>query len=249
MRKLTLYISWYVLFTAFISCKTVYQPASVQYKDYKIANKEPAGNELTALLKPYSDSVNKEMNNVVAVAGMDLEKKQPESTLNNVLADAMFFEAQKKYATTVDAAFLNYGGIRLSGISKGNITLGKIFELSPFDNQVVLLKVDSAILQPFLNIIAKRGGWPCAGIQFQIKNNQAVNVVIAGKPLAANISYTIATIDYIANGGDDCDMFKTVPQQNKNYLFRDAVIAYFGAMQQQGKAVTSSLQKRISNAE
>jgi len=249
MRNFRLSLSWCLFTTILFSCRTVYQPVSAQYKDYKIANKQTVDNELTALIKPYADNVNRQMSDVVAIAGMDLEKKQPEGTLNNVLADAMLAGAIKKFETTVDAAFLNYGGIRLQAIPKGNVTRGKIFELSPFDNLVVLLKVDSVTLQQFLDIIAKRGGWPCAGIQFQIKKSRAVNVLINGKPFASNTPYTIATIDYVANGGDDCDMFKVIPQQNKNYLFRDAVIEYFSEIQQLGKTISSSIQKRVSNAE
>jgi 2',3'-cyclic-nucleotide 2'-phosphodiesterase (5'-nucleotidase family) len=249
MRKLLpLYLFLATLFL-FVSCKTVYQPASVQYKDYRVSNQQPVNNELTTLLQPYADSVNKSMNDVIAIAGITLEKKQPEGTLNNVLADAMQAMANDKYKTDVDASFLNYGGIRLPSIQAGNITRGKIFELSPFDNYIVLLKIDASLLQQFLNIIAKRGGWPCAGISFQIKNKEAVNVIINGRPLDKTAIYTIATLDYVANGGDDCDMFKNLPQQNKGYLFRDAVINYFANQQEQGRPITSSIQNRIRNAE
>jgi 2',3'-cyclic-nucleotide 2'-phosphodiesterase (5'-nucleotidase family) len=249
MRKLVPLFFLYSVILFSVSCKTVFHPVSVQYKDYKVSNKQSLNNELTKLLKPFADSVNKSMNDVIAVAGITLEKKQPEGTLNNVLADAMLVMATEKYQTAVDASFLNYGGIRLPSIQAGNITRGKIFELSPFDNYVVVIKIDAKALQLFLNIIAKKGGWPCAGISFQIKNKEAVNVVINGKIMDSTAIYTIATIDYIANGGDDCDMFKTLTQQNKGYLFRDAVISYFANQQLQGKSITSSIQNRVSNAE
>jgi 2',3'-cyclic-nucleotide 2'-phosphodiesterase (5'-nucleotidase family) len=249
MRKIAPLFFLYSVLVFSVSCKTIFQPASVQYKDYRISNKQPLTNELTMLLQPYTDSVNKSMNDVIAMAAITLEKKQPEGTLNNVLADAMLAMAREKYQTTVDASFLNYGGIRLPSIQAGKITRGKIFELSPFDNYLVVLTVNAKALQQFLDIIAKKGGWPCAGISFQIKNNKAVNIVINGKMLENTAMYTIATIDYIANGGDDCDMFKNLNQQNKGYLFRDAVISYFANQQLQGKSITSSIQNRVSNAE
>jgi len=249
MRKLVAISSYFFIVTAFVSCKTGYLPSAVQFQDYRVANKEVISNNLSVMLKPYSDSVNKSMNDVIATAGMNLEKMQPEGTLNNVMADALLNMAIKKYQTKVDASFLNYGGIRLPSLREGNITRGKIFEISPFDNVIVLLNVDGGVLQQFLNIIAKRGGWPCAGIQFQIKNNVATNVEINGQPMQPNNRYTIATIDYVANGGDDCDMLKGLPQQNNGYLFRDAVITYFANQQQQGKLIVSSLQNRVSNAQ
>ena len=236
-----------VLFT--VSCKTAYQPSSVQYKDYRINTKQPDNSELNTLLKPYSDSVNRNMNDVIAVAGMTLDKKQPEGTLGNLLADAMLAMAKENYKTNVDLAIMNAGGIRLPSIAAGNITRGKIYELSPFDNILVLLKVKGNILQQLIDVAALKGGWPCAGITYQIKNKKAANIVIGGTILKEDAEYTIALVDYIANGGDNCDMLRNIPQQNNGYLFRDAVIQYFSAMQQQGKQINASIQNRVTNAE
>ena len=135
------------------------------------------------------------MNDVVAIAAIELVKKQPEGSLGNVMADTMLEQAKEKFNTAVDASFVNYGGIRLTSIPAGNITRGKIFELSPFANIIVLLKMDGNTMQQFLNIVASRGGWPCAGIQFQIKNKQAINIFIGGKAISGNNFYTIAMLD------------------------------------------------------
>jgi hypothetical protein len=35
------------------------------------------------------------------------------------MADAILYSASKKFNTTVDAAFVNYGGIRLNQLAKG----------------------------------------------------------------------------------------------------------------------------------
>jgi 2',3'-cyclic-nucleotide 2'-phosphodiesterase (5'-nucleotidase family) len=249
MRKLQLAILFFAVSVLFFSCKTHYQTTAVQYQDYKINQSQAANVEINSLLQPYKDSVNKTMNDVIAVAGMSLEKRQPEGTLGNILSDAMLIMASEKYATQVDASFVNFGGIRLPSIAAGNITRGKIFELAPFDNVIVLQKLSGKVLQQFLNLVAGRGGWPCAGISFQLKNKKAVNVLIGGKPLADNDIYTIALVDYIANGGDDCDMLKVLPQQSNGYLFRDAVLDYFSRQQKNGKTINSSIQKRVSNAE
>lgn len=239
----------FILLLQVIACKTVYQPHSVQYKDYRIKKDQAVSAELTTTLKPYADSVNKSMNDVIAVAAMSLEKKQPEGPLNNLLADAMINIAKEKYKTDVHAAFANYGGIRLPSLPAGNITRGKVFELSPFDNIIVLLKVKGDTLQQFLDLVAFRGGWPCAGISFQIKDKKAINVMIGGVPLDQNKIYTIATLDYIANGGDDCVMLKSIPQLNNGFLFRDALLEYFSMLNKQGKKITASIENRVTNAE
>jgi 2',3'-cyclic-nucleotide 2'-phosphodiesterase (5'-nucleotidase family) len=256
MRKFSLFqpVLFFILFVT--SCHTAYQPQSVKYQDYRITQKQASVNEITTLLKPYSDSVNNSMNGVVAVAGMTLEKKQPEGTLNNVLADAMLIMAKEKYQTGIDGSLINFGGIRLPSIPAGNISLGKIYEVAPFDNIIVLLKLNCKLLQQLLNHIASKGGWPCAGMSWQIKNlpagqvgKLAVNIFIAGNALDEKKEYNIALLDYIANGGDECEMLKAIPQKNNGYLFRDAVIDYFTKLNKEGKKITASLEKRVTNAE
>ena len=248
MRTFRWPISFFAALLLLFSCNTFYQARSVQYKDYRINQNATANPAINTLLKPYADSVNKSMGDVIALAGMALEKKQPEGTLGNVLADAMFAMAKEKYQTNVDAAFINFGGIRLPSIAAGNITKGKVFEMAPFDNIIVLQKVSGKVMKQFLNLVAGRGGWPCAGITYKIKNKEAIDILIGGNTIDDNSIYTIALVDYIANGGDDCEMLKTIPQQNNGYLFRDAVLEYFSKLNRDGKKIMASIENRVSNA-
>ena len=230
------------------ACKAPYESTSVQYKDYKINQKLPVNAQITALLQPYADSVNHSMNDVIAVAAANLEKKQPEGALGNVLADAMLTMSAKSFQTRVDVAFINYGGIRIPNLAAGNITRGKVFEITPFDNMIVLQNVPGSVLKQFLDFVAEKGGWPCAGLSFQIQNKKAVNIVVGGKPLSESATYAVVNTDYIVNGGDDCQILKPIPQQSKGYIFRDAVLDYFTQLNKQGKSVTGSIEKRISYA-
>ena len=249
MRKINIvFLAGFVVTSLSISCKQSYQAQSVQYKDYRLNQSSNQDSNVIALIKPYADSVNQSMNDVIAVSEMELEKKQPEGTLGNILADAMLKLAEKKYATHVDAAFINNGGIRLPSIPAGNITRGKIFELAPFDNVLVLQKVSGKVLQEFLDHIAGKKGWPCAGITMQIKDNKAIQVMVGGAPLKESTIYTIANNDYVANGGDDCIMLKAIPQISNGYLFRDAVIDYFTQYTKEGRKISAKIENRVINA-
>ena len=249
MRRNPLILPFFALVFSVSACNTSYQPGAVQYLDYRVSSKEKTDSGLLSLLRPYSDSLNKTMNDVIAVAGVELVKKQPEGTLNNVLADAMLVIGREKFKTNIDASFLNYGGVRLNALAAGNITRGKIFEVAPFDNVIVLQKMSGTILQQFLDMVAWRGGWPCAGISFQIKNKKAINITIGNKPFDVTSEYTIALLDYVANGGEDFSFLKNIPQQNNGDLFRDAVINYFSRFQKEGRQVTAKIENRITNAE
>jgi 2',3'-cyclic-nucleotide 2'-phosphodiesterase (5'-nucleotidase family) len=239
----------FILFIAGLSCTTSYQSQALQFASYRIndsLNKDPS---LVNFLQPYSENVNRTMNNVVGVADKSLEKKQPESTLGNFMTDAFFIMAAEKYNTKVDAAFLNVGGMRLTQLPAGNVTNGKIFELMPFDNLLILQKLKGDVLQQLLDLTAAKGGWPVAGITMQIKDKKAVNVMIGGKPLDPAAVYTTVNSDFLANGGDNADMLRNVPQITNGYLMRDALFDYIKKLKSEGKNINANLENRVTNAQ
>lgn len=231
------------------ACARQYTAGSMNYTAYRIKNTMPVDRAVQDLLLPYADSVNKSMNKVIAEVAVTLDKKQPESKLGNVLADAMKQEGERLYGMAIDAAFVNYGGVRLMQLPAGPLTIGKVFEVMPFDNILVLQKVPGSVVKELLDHIAGRGGWPCSGVQFQIRDKKAEGVVIGGKPLDPNKEYVIANSDFIANGGDDCTMLRKYPQINKGILVRDAFIQYFSRLGQEGKKINAELENRIVNAQ
>jgi len=230
-----------------ISCSAPRQSSSLIFNDYRIEKQLKTDSTLVIMLQPYSATMNASMNKVIGFSSNNLNAKQPESGLGNFMADCMRLMGEKKFGRKVDAGFINQGGIR-SYIPKGNITVGKIFELMPFDNLVVLQEVKGTVLQQFLDKIAADGGWPVsAGVIMGIKEKKAVQVLINGKPLDENGTYTIANSDYVANGGSDCEMLRKIPKIDKGYLFRDALIEYVTDLTKQGQPVDSKIENRVTN--
>ena len=248
MRKgvRSLYFLFFICFC--LACNPVYKATAVQYKDYAVTNLAKDSSFLS-FLQPYTDSVNNSMSAVIGTLAVDMDKRQPEGLLGDFMADAMLTMAQKYYSTTIDIAFVNYGGIRIGYVKAGHLTKGKIFEMMPFDNVIVLQKIKGTVVKEFLDHIAGRGGWPVAGMSMRIKNGKAEDVLIGGKPLDLSATYTLANSDYVANGGDNCEMLKTIPQMNRGVLLRDALIEYVQAFTKQGKPVTVTVQNRVSNAQ
>lgn len=238
-----------ILAVAGLSCNTTYQSQSLEYKSYRINDAQAKDSAVLSFLQPYSVNVNKTMNDVIGVAAVSMDKKQPECTLGNFMVDAFLQMATEKYATKVDAAFVNFGGIRLTQLPAGNITNGKIFELMPFDNLLILQRIKGDVFQQVLDLMAAKGGWPVAGITMQIKDKKAINVLVGGKPLDMNATYTIANSDFIANGGDNADMLRAVPQITNGYLMRDAIIDYIGKFKSQGKNISATIENRVTNAQ
>ena len=242
------YLSFFVLVIFAVSCSTSNQPTSILYKDYRIDHKEVKPDSGVAkMLQSYTVTLNASMDKVIGFSNNTLSAKQPESALGNLMADCMKIMAEKKFNRKIDAGFMNQWGIR-SSIPKGNITIGKVFELMPFDNLVVLQEIKGSIFKQFLEKIASNGGWPVsAGVKMSIKDKKLVDVTINGKPLDENSTYVIANSDYVAGGGDNCEMLRGIPQISRGYLFRDALMEFISSFTQQGKPVDYSIENRVVN--
>lgn len=239
------FFSFWILIICISSCTSTQPVTNVQYKDYRIEKSGRPDTAMISMLAPYSAALNESMNKVIGFSNNQLSAKQPESGLGNFMADCMRIMAEKKFDRKVDAGFMNQGGIR-SYIPKGNITVGRIFELMPFDNLLVIQEVKGAVLQQFLDKMASDGGWPVsAGLTMGIKDKRAVNVQINGKPLDIAAVYVIANSDYVANGGSDCEMLRRIPQQNKGYLMRDALIDFVSDLTRQGKPLDYHIENRV----
>lgn len=237
----------FLLATIISSCTTT--PPQVNYTTYKINTQPNIDSIYSKMLAPYKDSVSKSMNVVIGFATNGLSKKQPESVLGNFMTDAIKTMAEQKFAKKIDAAFVNFGGMR-SYIPKGEVTIGKIFELMPFDNLIVLQELKGFQLKQFLNRVCEKGGWPVSkGLTYSIKEKKLADVLIDEKPITDSTVYIIANSDYIANGGDDCAMLKTIPKQNINYLMRDALIQYVKQLTAEGKPINAKIENRVVYAQ
>lgn len=223
------YFPFYLLFIlVFLSCSPGhFAPVQLNAYNYNMdGSKQGEQNAMKEMLKPYSDSVNHSMNMVLGTLEEPLSKSWPGCSLGCFMTDAYMEGATKKFGRKVDVAAMNYGGIRLLSMEPGPISKGKLFELMPFDNLMVLLEIDGVKLQAFFDHIAGRSGWPVSGASYTIENKKAVKVMVGGKPIDPSAMYTLATSDYVAGGGDESNVLKGVPQLNIGYLQRDALIDY-----------------------
>jgi 2',3'-cyclic-nucleotide 2'-phosphodiesterase (5'-nucleotidase family) len=143
---------------------------------------------------------------------------------------------------------LNNGGLRTS-LPAGAISKGKIFELMPFENMLVVLTISGAQMKNLLAYIGKSKGVPVSGMQMKIDSEGGVKqVMIGGLPFDENKNYRVATSDYLAGGGDKMGFFKNpVSNELLSRKLRDALIEEMVMLQQQGKKLEPVLDKRISN--
>jgi 2',3'-cyclic-nucleotide 2'-phosphodiesterase (5'-nucleotidase family) len=232
----------------FISCAPRTHLATVHTGYTSINENDKATNpKIDSILKPYRAELDLTMNEIVGYTGEMLPKSKPESKLTNLLADILATHAAKVSGMKVDLAFINFGGIRLPMLPEGEITKGKIYELSPFDNKVVILQMSGAQLNKLLNAVAASGGWPVSKeLRMEIIDRKPASVTIHGTPVSENATYTIALPDYIANGGDGLEFLKSIKQIDTKTYLRDAILEYFIDMKNKNQIIDAQLDGRIT---
>jgi len=148
--------------------------------------------------------------NVRLVGEREIVRTQ-ESNLGNLMTDALLD------VTGADVAITNGGGIRAS-IEVGDITRQNVLDVFPFGNYGVKLEVTGkdiveALEHGVTDYPAAAGKFPhVAGMTYKIDpsaeaGNRVYDVMIKGQPIDLNKTYTLATNDFMAIGGDAYTMF------------------------------------------
>lgn len=206
-----------------------------------------------SMIQPYRDKVNADMTEVLCLSDAALYGGHPESALTNLFADLTLEEsnrfcAEKYPKIKMDVGMINRGGLR-TPLPKGEIKTVTMFEMMPFENEVVFLKLKGDVMLEFVNHMALRGGEGVSGLRFGIRDGEAIKPEIGGKPIDPAQTYWLTTSDYIANGGDGSEtLSKSLERIDTGIKARDMFIRYFKRLGKEGKKVTAITDGRIYDA-
>ena len=186
----------------------------------------PEDPEVSAIIADYQADLDAQMDVVIGQCASDIPwssalVRAQESPLGNLAADAL-----RDYCDA-DIAIQNGGGIR-AGLTAGDVTVGDIFGMLPFDNKVTLVEVTGQTVwdalengvdaYPELN-----GKFPqVSGIQYTFDaskpaGERIVSVTMAdGTPLDLNAWYTLACNDFMCGGGDGYTMLNVFNPDDGN---------------------------------
>ena len=178
---------------------------------------------IDSMIQPYRIPLQKTMNEVVAVTDNPATKALPECGLGNLICDIMLSYSERVLKKHIDIAFYNMGGLRIE-LPKGDITLSMIFELVPFENEMVTIDILGKDLNGLFQQIALKKGGPIAGFTMGISSKGATNIKVGGKEIEPDRTYSIISNDYLINGGDNYIMPPYTNRQNLKVKFRDAVL-------------------------
>lgn len=204
---------------------------------------------ITAIINPYKIGIDSVMNEVICISEKEMTKGRPESLLGNFVTDLCL----EQFSDQADICIMNNGGLRFP-LPQGEITIGDIYKLMPFENELVVLELNGLELFSLIEYIYSREGEPFSGIKIysmdscMILSNRNIlyrnedNILISEPMIASscggeeevyvvgriNETYKIRilTSDYLAYGGDKMSFFKGKTQHNLETKLRDAIINY-----------------------
>ena len=173
--------------------------------------------------------------------------RRAETNLGDLCADAY------RIQSGADIAFVNGGGIRVS-INAGKITLNDILKVHPFGNAMCVIEVTGQQILDALEwgaraVPGENGGFlQVSGLSYEIHSyiespcksdensmfagiegeRRVQNVLVDGKPIDPEATYTLASHDYmLLNNGDGYTMFDGAPLlQDRVKLDNQVLIDY-----------------------
>jgi 5'-nucleotidase/UDP-sugar diphosphatase len=189
-------------------------------------------------LLAYAQPVMALMGQVIAEAKVDLVGERAivrkrESNLGNLIADGMVWKTK---GAGVQIALQNGGGIRAS-IPKGPITVGKVYEVLPFGNTLVVMDLKGKeILAALENGVSQ---WEqgagrflqVSGLRYAFDlarpaGSRVVRVEVKTEkgfaPLDLEATYRVVVNNFIANGGDGFTVLKEAQGYRVDTGFSDA---------------------------
>ncbi len=228
-KQLYFYLTILIFFS---SCsRQIYQVEKSEYKaNVSIDENLPEEEALSKIIQPYKQNLDGEMNRVISYTPIDLHKKGYNSPLANLNCDMVLEESNLLYEPIhhkkIDMCVLNHGGIRRT-FTKGNITVGDVYELMPFENQALIVTLSGEKVLEMVEFLSEAGvGHPVSGIRFVPGDENSIE--INGQKFDQNQNYTVVTNDYLQKGGDQMNFFANpVKMEFLDAKLRDLMLKYF----------------------
>ena len=119
---------------------------------------------------------------------------------------------------------INFGGLR-APINEGDISIRNIYELMPFDNEIVIVSLSPDQVIGMLNYLFEKNGQPISNGQAILSSNKK-ELIIGGKVYNFERHINVITSDYLAKGGDKMNFLKSEQMIQTGVLMRDALLDY-----------------------
>ncbi len=224
-----------ILFITIFSIQSCENNYVLQGNRIEVNNNVKSDREIVEFITPYKNKVDSKMDSILAYSPINYDKKNGllNTAIGNMMADVALKLSNPVYKARknrdIDFVLLNHGGIRAS-ISKGDITTRTAYNVMPFENSMVVCELDGETVEELINYLKlSKKAHPISGINIVLDNSyNLIEAKINDKEISKNKIYSVATTDYLLNGGDKMDFFKKSKENTiLDYKLRNILIDYF----------------------
>ncbi|AET69223.1 5'-nucleotidase/2',3'-cyclic phosphodiesterase-like hydrolase [Desulfosporosinus orientis DSM 765] len=206
--------------------------------------------DVQAIVAKATQEVGPTLNEVLGTAAVELTRTQSTTPYGDSIIGNWTSQATKD-AVQADFAFTNNGALRCD-LPKGDIKVGDMWALMPFDDTIYTMKMTGAQIKAVLEDGVQDGGKgiQVAGLSFTYDPAKpTMNRVTSlkksdGTPIELTQTYTVATNDFMGTGGDRFTGFNDpaiVDKKDTGVLLRDVFIEAAKAQ----KTMTGEIDNRI----
>jgi len=234
-----------------VSCATHYEMTGVERMRIVVDSVFDARPDAEAarFIAPYKQKVDSIMSPIVGRTACYMSAERPESKLSNLLADILVW-CGSEYNERPVFAIYNMGGIR-AAFAKGDVTVGDVLDVAPFENKICFVTLTGSKVMELFHQIASTGGEAVSSaVRLVITSDgRLVSAQLDGKSIDPAASYRIATLDYVAQGNDKMEAFKSSTDINSpsgaDNNVRFIITRYMQEKLDKGEAVNSRIEGRI----
>ncbi len=184
--------------------------------DAAVTEDQPTVDRIAEAAKPLEEIRNRVVAETAeAIDGERGNCRAQECSMGNLVADAMLDRVKDQ---GIDIAISNAGGLRAS-IDAGEVTMGEVLTVLPFQNTLSTFQISGAtLIEALENGVSQledgAGRFPqVAGMSYTFDpkaepGSRISDVMVAGAPIDPEKTYGAVSNNYVRNGGDGYAMFK-----------------------------------------
>jgi 5'-nucleotidase / UDP-sugar diphosphatase len=167
--------------------------------------------EVEAVVSYWQNEVNQTLSRVIGYAAQEIPPDSP--AMFNMITDSMLFSFPSS-----EISLINVGAIRQS-IPAGDITLGTIVSVLPFEDYLFEVELTGAQLVECISDLVMGGMTTIGGYQLS-----------DGTPIDPGTTYKVLTLDYLYSRTDYCFQYYDVDPYHTSLHYRQPVIDWITSL-------------------